>query len=94
LLAELGYEKLDDVIGRTEILKARNIQLAKTQLLDLSYLMAVCTCEQISHRILKDFQVFAYFFGHVSITIVLVATSLCEKWTVLFESKLSSTSWE
>ncbi|CAM6047747.1 unnamed protein product [Sphagnum compactum] len=40
LLAELGYEKLDDVIGRTEILKARNIQLAKTQLLDLSYLMA------------------------------------------------------
>jgi hypothetical protein len=40
LLAELGYEKLDDIIGRTEILKARNIQLAKTQLLDLSYLMA------------------------------------------------------
>jgi hypothetical protein len=63
LLAELGYEKLDDIIGRTEILKARNIQLAKTQLLDLSYLMAVCTCEQISHRILKDFQVFAYFSG-------------------------------
>jgi hypothetical protein len=47
LLAELGYEKLDDVIGRTEILKARNIQLAKTQLLDLSYLMAVCTCELV-----------------------------------------------
>jgi len=41
ILAQLGYEKLDDIIGRTEILKRRDVQLAKTQSLDLSFLMAV-----------------------------------------------------
>lgn len=41
LLAQLGYEKLDDIIGRTELLKARNLPLEKTSLLDLGYLLPV-----------------------------------------------------
>jgi glutamate synthase (ferredoxin) len=41
ILAQLGYEKLDDIIGKTEILKRRDVQLAKTKSLDLSFLMAV-----------------------------------------------------
>lgn len=43
MLAELGYEKLDDIVGRTELLQSRNIKLQKTQLLDLSYLLQVCS---------------------------------------------------
>ncbi|KAJ3683812.1 hypothetical protein LUZ60_014039 [Juncus effusus] len=39
-LAQLGYEKLDDIIGRTELLKAKHIPLMKTQHVDLSYIMA------------------------------------------------------
>jgi len=34
-LAQLSYEKLDDVIGRTDLLKPRDISLLKTQHLDL-----------------------------------------------------------
>ncbi|KAF8043734.1 hypothetical protein BT93_A1910 [Corymbia citriodora subsp. variegata] len=40
MLAQLGYEKLDDVIGRTELLKPRDISLVKTQHLDLSYIVS------------------------------------------------------
>ncbi|XP_031396652.1 ferredoxin-dependent glutamate synthase, chloroplastic [Punica granatum] len=40
MLAQLGYEKLDDVIGRTDLLKPRDISLVKTQHLDLSYLLS------------------------------------------------------
>ncbi|KAK3446565.1 hypothetical protein EUGRSUZ_A02249 [Eucalyptus grandis] len=40
MLAQLGYEKLDDVIGRTELLKPRDISLVKTQHLDLSYILS------------------------------------------------------
>ncbi|XP_024543692.1 ferredoxin-dependent glutamate synthase, chloroplastic [Selaginella moellendorffii] len=40
LLAHLGYEKLDDVIGRTELLQPRHVPLVKTRLLDLSYLLS------------------------------------------------------
>ena len=39
-LAELGYEKLDDIIGRTELLRPRDISLVKTQHLDLSYVLS------------------------------------------------------
>ncbi|XP_030515796.2 LOW QUALITY PROTEIN: ferredoxin-dependent glutamate synthase 1, chloroplastic/mitochondrial [Rhodamnia argentea] len=39
MLAQLGFEKLDDVIGRTELLKPRDISLVKTQHLDLSYIL-------------------------------------------------------
>jgi len=40
ILAQLGFEKLDDIIGRTDILKSRDVQLSKTKSLDLSFLMA------------------------------------------------------
>ncbi|CAM8877418.1 hypothetical protein QQ045_019299 [Rhodiola kirilowii] len=40
MLAQLGYEKLDDVIGRTELLKPRDISLVKTQHLDLAYILS------------------------------------------------------
>lgn len=39
MLAQLGYEKLDDIIGRTDLLRPRDISLMKTQHLDLSYLL-------------------------------------------------------
>ncbi|XP_024037306.1 ferredoxin-dependent glutamate synthase 1, chloroplastic/mitochondrial isoform X2 [Citrus sinensis] len=35
MLAQLGYEKLDDVIGRTDLFRPRDISLVKTQHLDL-----------------------------------------------------------
>ncbi|XP_024029344.1 ferredoxin-dependent glutamate synthase, chloroplastic [Morus notabilis] len=38
ILAQLGYEKLDDLIGRTDLLRPRDISLVKTQHLDLSYI--------------------------------------------------------
>lgn len=40
ILAELGYEKLDDIIGRTDLLRPRHISLMKTQQLDLSYIIS------------------------------------------------------
>ncbi|CDP09547.1 unnamed protein product [Coffea canephora] len=40
MLAQLGYEKLDDVIGRTDLLRSRDISLVKTQHLDLSYILS------------------------------------------------------
>uniref|UniRef100_A0A7I4EHL8 glutamate synthase (ferredoxin) n=1 Tax=Physcomitrium patens TaxID=3218 RepID=A0A7I4EHL8_PHYPA len=40
ILAQLGYEKLDDIIGKADILKRRDVQLAKTKSLDLSFLVA------------------------------------------------------
>lgn len=41
MLAQLGYEKLDDVIGRTDLFRPRDISLVKTQHLDLSYILSV-----------------------------------------------------
>ncbi|KAM0822686.1 hypothetical protein ACQ4PT_071347 [Festuca glaucescens] len=38
-LAQLGYEKLDDIIGHTDLLKPKNISLVKTQHIDLGYLL-------------------------------------------------------
>ena len=40
MLAQLGYEKLDDVIGRTDLFRPRDISLVKTQHLDLSYILS------------------------------------------------------
>ncbi|CAH9079304.1 unnamed protein product [Cuscuta epithymum] len=40
ILAEMGYEKLDDVIGRRELLRPRDISLMKTQHLDLSHILS------------------------------------------------------
>ncbi|GAB2214894.1 hypothetical protein Droror1_Dr00019261 [Drosera rotundifolia] len=41
LLAQQGYEKLDDVIGRTDLLKPKDISVMKTQHLDLSYVLSL-----------------------------------------------------
>jgi glutamate synthase (ferredoxin) len=38
-LAQLGYEKLDDIIGHTDLLKPKHISLVKTQHIDLGYLL-------------------------------------------------------
>ncbi|CAM0907172.1 unnamed protein product [Alopecurus aequalis] len=38
-LAQLGYEKLDDIIGHTDLLKPKHISLVKTQHIDLAYLL-------------------------------------------------------
>ncbi|KAL8489352.1 hypothetical protein ACS0TY_025304 [Phlomoides rotata] len=40
VLAQLGYEKLDDIIGHTDLLKPRDVSLTKTQHLDLSYILS------------------------------------------------------
>ncbi|KAF9593998.1 hypothetical protein IFM89_026699 [Coptis chinensis] len=40
ILAQLGYDKLDDIIGRTELLRPRSISIVKTQQLDLSYIIS------------------------------------------------------
>ncbi|KAM6571661.1 ferredoxin-dependent glutamate synthase 1, chloroplastic/mitochondrial [Cannabis sativa] len=40
ILAQLGYEKLDDIIGRSDLLRPRDISLVKTQHLDLGYLLS------------------------------------------------------
>ncbi|KAK4281941.1 hypothetical protein QN277_013381 [Acacia crassicarpa] len=40
ILAQLGYEKLDDVIGRTDLLQPRDISLVKTQHIDLGYILS------------------------------------------------------
>ncbi|KAJ6823300.1 ferredoxin-dependent glutamate synthase, chloroplastic-like [Iris pallida] len=45
VIAQLGYEKLDDIIGRTDLLRARHITLLKTQHLSLSYIYRVLGCQ-------------------------------------------------
>ncbi|XP_062111990.1 ferredoxin-dependent glutamate synthase 1, chloroplastic/mitochondrial [Humulus lupulus] len=40
ILAQLGYEKLDDIIGRSDLLRPRDISLVKTQHLDLGYILS------------------------------------------------------
>eukprot|EP00898_Chlorokybus_atmophyticus_P004776 jgi/Chlat1/529/Chrsp103S01113 len=39
-LAELGYKRLDDIIGRSDLLKSRGVELAKTSAIDLSFLLS------------------------------------------------------
>nr|CAB3458853.1 unnamed protein product [Digitaria exilis] len=39
-LAQLGYEKLDEIIGRTDLLKQKHVSLVKTQHIDLGYLLS------------------------------------------------------
>ncbi|CAL5420689.1 unnamed protein product [Camellia sinensis] len=41
ILAQLGYEKLDDIIGRTDLLGPQDVTLMKTQHLDLSYILVL-----------------------------------------------------
>lgn len=40
MLAQLGYEKLDDIVGRTDLLRPRDISLMKTQHIDLGFILS------------------------------------------------------
>ncbi|BBN01830.1 glutamate synthase (ferredoxin) [Marchantia polymorpha subsp. ruderalis] len=40
ILGKLGFEKLDDIIGRVDLLKLRDTQLTKTQHVDMSFILA------------------------------------------------------
>ncbi|KAI8024398.1 hypothetical protein LOK49_LG03G03151 [Camellia lanceoleosa] len=40
ILAQLDYEKLDEIISRTDLLGPRDVSLMKTQHLDLSYILS------------------------------------------------------
>ncbi|GAB4843935.1 Ferredoxin-dependent glutamate synthase [Ancistrocladus abbreviatus] len=53
LLAQLGYEKLDDVIGRTDLLRERDISLMKTQHLDLSYILSNVGFQKVSSTAIR-----------------------------------------
>ncbi|GAB2210097.1 hypothetical protein Droror1_Dr00015350 [Drosera rotundifolia] len=53
LLAQLGYEKLDDVIGRTDLLKLKDISVMKTQHLDLSYVLSNVGLPKISSSAIR-----------------------------------------
>lgn len=53
ILAKLGYEKLDDIIGRTDLLRSKDIPMMKTQHLDLSYIMSVCQLIPLNYQLLN-----------------------------------------
>ncbi|KAK6124663.1 hypothetical protein DH2020_041595 [Rehmannia glutinosa] len=57
MLAQLGYEKLDDVIGHTELLKPRDISLMKTQHLDLSYILSNVGLPKWSSTVIRNQEV-------------------------------------
>lgn len=63
-MAQLGYEKLDDVIGRTDLLQPRDISLVKTQHIDLSYILSVCVVYFLNRLLLLENALFFFFFGH------------------------------
>ncbi|KAI4386564.1 hypothetical protein MLD38_004487 [Melastoma candidum] len=54
MLAQLGYDKLDDVIGRTELLKPRDISLVKTQHLDLGYFLSSVGLPKLSSTEIRN----------------------------------------
>ncbi|CAN8284734.1 unnamed protein product [Cochlearia groenlandica] len=56
ILAQLGYEKLDDIIGRTDLLKPRDISLVKTHL-DLSYLLSSVGLPKLSSTSIRKQEV-------------------------------------
>ncbi|XP_057548960.1 ferredoxin-dependent glutamate synthase, chloroplastic-like isoform X1 [Amaranthus tricolor] len=57
ILAQLGFEKLDDIIGRTDILKPRDISLMKTQHLDLSYILSSVGSPSLSSTAIRNQEV-------------------------------------
>lgn len=57
ILAQLGYEKLDDIIGRTHILKRKDISLVKTQHLDLSYILSSVGLPTMSSTAIRNQEV-------------------------------------
>uniref|UniRef100_A0A0E0EFJ4 Ferredoxin-dependent glutamate synthase, chloroplastic n=1 Tax=Oryza meridionalis TaxID=40149 RepID=A0A0E0EFJ4_9ORYZ len=57
-LAQLGFEKLDDIIGRTDLLKAKHVSLAKTQHIDLKYLLSISDAIENEKEVSKTFQIY------------------------------------
>lgn len=57
ILAQLGFEKLDDIIGRTDLLRPRDISLMKTQHLDLSYLLSSAGLPKMSSTAIRKQEV-------------------------------------
>lgn len=57
VLAQLGYEKLDDIIGHTELLKPRDISLVKTQHLDLGYILSNVGLPKLSSTKIRNQEV-------------------------------------
>lgn len=53
MLAQMGYEKLDDIIGRTDILRPRDISLMKTQHIDLSHILSSVGLPQMSSTAIR-----------------------------------------
>lgn len=53
ILAQLGYEKLDDIIGRTELLRPRRVSIMKTQQLDLSFLLSSVGLPKLSSTAIR-----------------------------------------
>ncbi|KAJ6798923.1 ferredoxin-dependent glutamate synthase, chloroplastic-like [Iris pallida] len=54
VIAQLGYEKLDDIIGRTDLLRARHITLLKTQHLSLSYILSCVGMPKLSSTEIRN----------------------------------------
>ncbi|XP_011027226.1 PREDICTED: ferredoxin-dependent glutamate synthase, chloroplastic isoform X1 [Populus euphratica] len=54
MLAQLGYQKLDDIIGHTDLLRQRDISLVKTQHLDLSYIMSSVGIPKLSSTDIRN----------------------------------------
>ncbi|KAG9457365.1 hypothetical protein H6P81_001873 [Aristolochia fimbriata] len=59
MLAQLGYERLDDIIGRTDLLRPRDISLVKTQHVDLSYILSSVGLPKWSSTQIRNQQVHA-----------------------------------
>lgn len=57
ILAQLGYEKLDDIIGRTDLLRPRDISIMKTQHLDLSYILSSVGLPKLSSTAIRNQEV-------------------------------------
>ncbi|KAL5720219.1 glutamate synthase (ferredoxin) [Ranunculus cassubicifolius] len=53
ILAQLGYEKLDDIIGRTDLLKPRHISIMKTQELDLGFILSYVGLPKMSSTAIR-----------------------------------------
>ncbi|KAL3341558.1 hypothetical protein AABB24_025884 [Solanum stoloniferum] len=57
MLAQLGYEKLDDIIGHTDILRPRDISLMKTRHLDLSCILSNVGLPEWSSSMIRNQEV-------------------------------------
>ncbi|VFQ72272.1 unnamed protein product [Cuscuta campestris] len=57
MLAQLGYEKLDDIVGRRELLRPRGISVMKTQHIDLSYILSDVDIPKWSSTMIRNQEV-------------------------------------